>query len=83
MVKNLPASAGDMGSVPDLGRSHVPRSNEIQASQLLSLCSRAQEPPLLSPLAATAESSATRRHRNEAPRTTMREKPAQIQYSYK
>ena len=27
VVKNLPANAGDMGSVPGLGGSHVPRSN--------------------------------------------------------
>ena len=27
VVKNLPASAGDMGSRPGLGRSHVPQSN--------------------------------------------------------
>ena len=27
MVKNLPANAGDMGSSPGLGRSHMPRSN--------------------------------------------------------
>ena len=27
VVKNLPANAGDTGSSPDLGRSHVPRSN--------------------------------------------------------
>ena len=27
VVKNLPANAGDMGSVPGLGRSHVPWSN--------------------------------------------------------
>ena len=27
VVKNLPASAGDMGSIPGLGRSHVPQSN--------------------------------------------------------
>ena len=25
--KNLPANAGDMGSSPGLGRSHMPRSN--------------------------------------------------------
>ena len=24
VVKNLPASAGDMGSIPDLRRSHMP-----------------------------------------------------------
>ena len=26
-VKNLPADVGDMGSILDLGRSHVPQSN--------------------------------------------------------
>ena len=27
VVKNLPANAGDMGSIPGMGRSHMPRSN--------------------------------------------------------
>ena len=27
VVKNLPASAGDLGSSPGLGRSHMPWSN--------------------------------------------------------
>ena len=27
MVKNLPANAGDTGSSPGLGRSHMPQSN--------------------------------------------------------
>ena len=27
VVKNLPANAGDMGSSPSLGRSHMPQSN--------------------------------------------------------
>ena len=27
VVKNLPANAGDMGSIPDLGRFHMPQSN--------------------------------------------------------
>ena len=27
VVENLPANAGDMGSSPGLGRSHVPWSN--------------------------------------------------------
>ena len=27
VVKNPPAKAGDMGSSPGLGRSHMPRSN--------------------------------------------------------
>ena len=48
-VKNLLASAGDMGSVPGWGRSHMPRSNWACVPQLLHLCSRAREPQLLSP----------------------------------
>ena len=27
VLKNLPASAGDTGSIPGLGRSHMPWSN--------------------------------------------------------
>ena len=27
VVENLPASAGDTGSIPDPGRSHMPQSN--------------------------------------------------------
>ena len=26
-LKNLPCNAGDMGSIPGLGRSHMPQSN--------------------------------------------------------
>ena len=37
VVENLPANAGDMGSSPGLGRSHVPRSNWAREPQLLSL----------------------------------------------
>ena len=37
MVENLPANAGDMGSSPGLGRSHMPRSNWAHEPQLLSL----------------------------------------------
>ena len=36
VVMNLPASAGDMGSVPGLGRPHVLRSNYARAPQQLS-----------------------------------------------
>ena len=38
MVENLPANAGDMGSIPGLGRSHMPWSNRAHEPQLLSLC---------------------------------------------
>ena len=37
MVENLPASAGDTGSSPGLGRSHVPRSSWAREPQLLGL----------------------------------------------
>ena len=38
MVENLPANAGDTGSNPGLGGSHMPRSNWAREPQLLSLC---------------------------------------------
>ena len=41
MVKNLPCDAGDTGSVPGPGRSHMPRSNEASMPQLLCPHSRA------------------------------------------
>ena len=37
VVENLPANAGDTGSSPGLGRSHMPQSNEACEPQLLSL----------------------------------------------
>ena len=37
VVENLPASAGDTGSSPGLGGSHMPRSNWVREPQLLSL----------------------------------------------
>ena len=47
VVKN---PAGDDGSIPGPGRSCMPRGNEACGSQLLSLCSRAQEPQVLRPM---------------------------------
>ena len=38
VVENLPANAGDTGSGPGLGRSHMPRSSQAREPQLLSLC---------------------------------------------
>ena len=49
VVKNLPANAGDMGSIPGPGRPHMPWSNQARVPQLLSLCSRAREPQLMKP----------------------------------
>ena len=71
VVKNLPVSSGDTGSSPGPGRSHMPQSNKAHAPQLLSLCSRACEPQLLSTRAATTEAC---RHRARAPQ---QEKPPQ------
>ena len=36
VVKNPPASAGDTGSSPGPGRSHVPQSSKARVPQLLS-----------------------------------------------
>ena len=41
--KNPPASAGDTGSIPDPGMSHVLSSHEARGPQRLSLCCRARE----------------------------------------
>ena len=35
VVKNLPACAGDMGSIPSQGRMHMPQSNQAPVPQLL------------------------------------------------
>ena len=50
MVKNLPANAGDKGSVPSLGRCHIRQS----------LLSKAHESQLLSPCAPTTEAHVLR-----------------------
>ena len=67
MVKNLPANAGDTGSIPGPGRSHMSRSNKACAPQLLSLCSRACEPQLLKPACLEPMLRNKRSHRNEKP----------------
>ena len=55
VVKNLPASVGDMGSISDPERSHMPWGNQVQVSQLLSRNSRVQELKLLSQSATIIE----------------------------
>ena len=80
VVENPAANAGDTGSRPGLGRSHMPRSNWAREPQLLSLCSRACMPQLLSLRATTTEACtpiACALQQREAttmrsPRTTMR-----------
>ena len=61
VVENPPANAGDMGSIPGPGKSHMPQSNQAHAPQLLSPC--ALGPAVtqqLSPCAATTEACAPR-----------------------
>ena len=71
MVENPPANAGDTGSSPGLGESHMLRSSWARAPQLLSLRSGAREPQLLSPRAIAAEALAPRA------RALQRERPPQ------
>ena len=74
VVESLPADAGDTGSSPGLGRSHMPRSSWAREPQLLrlrvwSLCSATREAAIVKrpahrdeewpPLAATRESPRT------------------------
>ena len=63
VVENPPANAGDMGSSPGLGRSHMPRSNWACEPQLLSLC-------VWSLCSATREAATVR-----GPRTAMKSGP--------
>ena len=55
MVKNPPDNAGDTGSIPGPGRSHMPRSNWSRGPQLL-------EPTQLEPML-----HSRRGHCNEKP----------------
>ena len=44
MAKNLPVNVGNTGSIPALGRFHMPQSNYACMPQLLRLCSRVWAP---------------------------------------
>ena len=63
VVENLPANAGDTGSSPGLGRSHMPQSNWAREPQLLSL-------RVWSLCSATREATTVR-----GPRTAMKSGP--------
>ena len=61
VAKNLPANAGDMDSIPDLGRSPCCRAAKPVAPQLLSLCAATAEVCTpQSPCSATREATTTR-----------------------
>ena len=83
MVESLPAGAGDTGSSPGLGRSHMPRSDWAREPQLLSL-------RVWSPCSATREAATMRgpAHRDEEwpPLAATRESPrteTKTQHSHK
>ena len=67
MVENLPANAGDTGSSPGLGRSHMPWSGWAREPQLLSL-------RVWSLCSATREAAIVR-----GPRTVMKSGPCSPQ----
>ena len=71
VVGSLPASAGDTGSSPGLGRSHMPWSNSAREPQLLSqriwsLCSTIREAAIV---------RGPRTAMKSGPRTTMKSGP--------
>ena len=67
VVENVPANAGDTGSSPGLGRSHMPRGNWAREPQLLSL-------RVWSLCSATGEAAIVR-----GPRTAMKSGPHLLQ----
>ena len=76
VVKDLPAMVGDTSSIPSPGRSHMPWSNEADASQLLSLCSRSWDRQLLSLHATTSEATHPKAN------TSQQTKPATMRSPY-
>ena len=77
VVENLPANAGDMGSSPGLGRSHMPWSNWACEPQLLSLriwslCSAAREVAVVKRPAHRDEEWPPLDATRESPRTEMK-----------
>ena len=68
VVKNTPAYAGDTGSSPGPGRSHMLQGIWAHAPQLLSLRSRARESQLLKPTCLEPVLHNKRSHRNEKPK---------------
>ena len=74
VVENLPANAGDTGSSPGLGRSHMPRSNRAREPQLLSLrfwsmCSATREAAIVRGLRTAMKSGPRLPQLKESPRT--------------
>ena len=77
MVESLPANAGDTGSSPGLGRSHMPRSNWARGPRLLSLrvwslCSATREAAIVKGPAHRDEEWPPLATTRESPRTEMK-----------
>ena len=90
MVENLLANAGDTGSSPDLGGSHMPLSGWARAPQLLGLRATIAGPARLKPVLRNKRGSDSERpgHSNEEwpPLATTRESPrteTKTQHSHK
>lgn len=64
VVRTPSASARDAGSIPGLGRSHLPQSSQVRGPQPPSLCSRPREPQVLSSQASLHNKGS---HRDEKP----------------
>jgi len=62
VVTNPPTDAGDVASIPNLGRSHEHRSYQAQVPPVLSLCSRARELWLRNPRAAVLKPASPPAH---------------------
>ena len=70
VLESLPATAGDTGSSPGPGRSHVPWSNYARVPRLLSLHTTTTEVADLDPMLRNKRS-----HRNEKPAHCNEEQP--------
>ena len=68
VVKNPPANAGDTGSIPDPGRSHMLWGNQAGVQQPLSWCPRAQGTKTAEPTHPRAWLCDKRSHCNEEPK---------------
>ena len=74
VVESLPANAGDTGSSPGLGRSHMPRSSWAREAQLLSLhvwslCSATREAAIVRGLRTAMKSGPRLPQLEKSPRT--------------
>ena len=72
--KNPPANAGHTGSVPGMGRFHMPLCNEASVSQLLSQCVATTEACM-----PRAWLHNKRSHHNEKSMATTRNSPCSLQ----